>query len=372
MPSQKPANPGPHTYSPQPPPFSALDFYNQFHRNHSHSASQLSLPIYTSSPHSSPNPAAAAGYGYVSRGASIMRKVPGDGEGVVHEKVGDTTDMKEIPLNSPSIPVLPPHYRHNDYECQHGQHGGPCPYAYPSNGMHLRPQPGGEGHDSEDNHDHKRCHNSRLRRYLLPIIVILIIVAGIFILNACLVASGVIASWRNWDPDWKGVGEWKGIVGEHSPSVSPVPSAHSSLTNGGTNFAPVTATPIPQAAGNSPVAVPAGAALSGLGTAVTHALPPTAHPIVSHAEPAAHPLHAKREESAFTKHKLYLIVVFVGLFVVLILGILLSVWCCESAFENPCCCPCYFCACCGGLACLECIGCGLCCEGIQELGNSDD
>ncbi|KDQ23568.1 hypothetical protein PLEOSDRAFT_1086076 [Pleurotus ostreatus PC15] len=200
-----------------------------------------------------------------------MRKVPGDGEGVVHEKVGDTTDMKEIPLNSPSIPVLPPHYRHNDYECQH----------------------------------------------------------GIFILNACLVASGVIASWRNWDPDWKGVGEWKGIVGEHSPTASPVPSTHSSLTNGGTNFAPVTATPIAQAAGTSPVVLPAGAALSGLGTAVTHALPPAAHPIVSHAEPAAHPLHAKREESAFTKHKLYLIVVFVGLFVVLILGILLSVWCCE-------------------------------------------
>ncbi|KAF4588415.1 hypothetical protein EYR40_009965 [Pleurotus pulmonarius] len=367
MPSQKPENSGPHTYSPQPPPFSALDFYNQFHRNHSHSASQLSLPIYKSSPHASPNPAAVAGYGYVSRGASIMRKVPGEAEGAVHEKVGDTTDMKEIPLNSPSIPTLPPHYRHNDYECQQGQHHGPCPYAYPSNGMHLRPQPGGEGPDSEDNHAHKRCHNSRLRKYLLPILVILIIVAGIFILNACLVASGVIASWRNWDPDWKGVGEWKGIVGEHPPGAS---STHSGITHSAT--APATATAIPQAAGTSPVAVPAGAALAGLGTAVTHALPPTAHPIVSHAESAAHPLHAKREESAFTKHKLYLIVVFVGLFVVLILGILLSVWCCESAFENPCCCPCYFCACCGGLACLECIGCGLCCEGIQELGNSDD
>ncbi|KAJ7443576.1 hypothetical protein FB451DRAFT_1568660, partial [Mycena latifolia] len=54
-------------------------------------------------------------------------------------------------------------------------------------------------------------------------------------------------------------------------------------------------------------------------------------------------------ESAFTKHKLYLIVIFVGLLVVLILGVMLSAWCCKGAFENPCCCPCYLCACCGGL-----------------------
>lgn len=58
--------------------------------------------------------------------------------------------------------------------------------------------------------------------------------------------------------------------------------------------------------------------------------------------------------------KYYLIIVFVGLFIVVILGIMLSAWCCRGAFENPCCCPCYLCACCGGLACLECIGCGLC------------
>ncbi|KAJ7478990.1 hypothetical protein FB451DRAFT_1365605 [Mycena latifolia] len=72
-------------------------------------------------------------------------------------------------------------------------------------------------------------------------------------------------------------------------------------------------------------------------------------------------------ESAFTKHKLYLIVIFVGLLVVLILGVMLSAWCCKGAFENPCCCPCYLCACCGGLACLECIGCGLCAEGVEQM-----
>ncbi|KAJ6535055.1 hypothetical protein B0H19DRAFT_1184817 [Mycena capillaripes] len=92
-------------------------------------------------------------------------------------------------------------------------------------------------------------------------------------------------------------------------------------------------------------------------------------------------------ESAFTKHKLYLIVVFVGLVVVVILGVMLSAWCCRGAFENPCCCPCYLCACCGGLgtqsilpdlcitriltpsttACLECIGCGLCAEGVEQM-----
>ncbi|KAJ6632309.1 hypothetical protein B0H10DRAFT_1976909 [Mycena sp. CBHHK59/15] len=87
-------------------------------------------------------------------------------------------------------------------------------------------------------------------------------------------------------------------------------------------------------------------------------------------------LHVKRasdgsvssgNESSFTKHKLYLIVIFVGLLVVLILGVMLSAWCCKGVFENPCCCPCYLCACCGGLACLECIGCGLCAEGVEQM-----
>jgi hypothetical protein len=45
----------------------------------------------------------------------------------------------------------------------------------------------------------------------------------------------------------------------------------------------------------------------------------------------------------------YLIVVFVGLVVCVILAIMLSAWCCRGAFENPLCCPCYLCACCGGL-----------------------
>ncbi|KAL1659145.1 hypothetical protein GGF50DRAFT_65889 [Schizophyllum commune] len=71
--------------------------------------------------------------------------------------------------------------------------------------------------------------------------------------------------------------------------------------------------------------------------------------------------------STFTDHKYYLIVIFVGLVVVIILGIMLSAWCCKGAFQNPLCCPCYLCACCGGLACLECIGCGLCAEGFEEM-----
>ncbi|KAI9566617.1 hypothetical protein HD554DRAFT_2115099 [Boletus coccyginus] len=70
-------------------------------------------------------------------------------------------------------------------------------------------------------------------------------------------------------------------------------------------------------------------------------------------------------ESSFTQDKLYLIVVFVGLFLVLIAGIMLSYWCCRGSFQNPLCCPCYLCACCGGLACLECIGCGLCAAGLE-------
>ncbi|KAJ3716018.1 hypothetical protein FB446DRAFT_742710 [Lentinula raphanica] len=75
---------------------------------------------------------------------------------------------------------------------------------------------------------------------------------------------------------------------------------------------------------------------------------------------------ATDDNGTFVNNKLYLIIVFVGLFLVVILGICLSAWCCRGSFENPLCCPCYLCACCGGLACLECIGCGLCAEGIEN------
>lgn len=194
-----------HTYSP-PPPFSALDFYNQFHRDHSHS--DLTLP--QSSPYASPNLAGR----YLSRGASITKNVPADK--LLEEKGTEKSGMKEIPLNSPSIHAQPPHYRHNDFECQHGhrQGGGvACPYAHPSH--NLRPY--GDGFDSDGPDADKRCHSDRLRRILLPILVVLIIIVGIFTLNACLVSSGVMASWGDWD--WKGVGEWKGIVGEHQGGV---------------------------------------------------------------------------------------------------------------------------------------------------------
>ncbi|KAI0824380.1 hypothetical protein BC628DRAFT_1322941 [Trametes gibbosa] len=72
-------------------------------------------------------------------------------------------------------------------------------------------------------------------------------------------------------------------------------------------------------------------------------------------------------ENTFIHRKYYLIVVFVGLFLVILAAICLSAWCCRGAFQNPLCCPCYLCACCGGLACLECIGCGLCAEGIDNV-----
>ncbi|KAM5545748.1 hypothetical protein V8D89_000786 [Ganoderma adspersum] len=71
--------------------------------------------------------------------------------------------------------------------------------------------------------------------------------------------------------------------------------------------------------------------------------------------------------STFVSHKYYLIIVFVGLVLVVLAAICLSAWCCRGVFENPLCCPCYVCACCGGLACLECIGCGLCAEGIDQM-----
>ncbi|KAF9448760.1 hypothetical protein P691DRAFT_800332 [Macrolepiota fuliginosa MF-IS2] len=69
----------------------------------------------------------------------------------------------------------------------------------------------------------------------------------------------------------------------------------------------------------------------------------------------------------FIDRKYYLIIIFVGLVLLVIFGIILSVWCCRGVFENPLCCPCYLCACCGGLACLECVGCGLCAEGFEQV-----
>jgi len=67
----------------------------------------------------------------------------------------------------------------------------------------------------------------------------------------------------------------------------------------------------------------------------------------------------------FVHRKLYLIIIFVGLLLVLVLGIMLTFCCCRGSFENPLCCPCYLCACCGGISCLECIGCGLCCAAAE-------
>lgn len=78
------------------------------------------------------------------------------------------------------------------------------------------------------------------------------------------------------------------------------------------------------------------------------------------------PLSLVKRQSSFTSNKLYLIIIFVGLLLVVVAAIMLSFWCCRGAFENPLCCPCYLCACCGGLACLECIGCGLCAAGLEE------
>ncbi|KAI0668132.1 hypothetical protein C8Q78DRAFT_1071474 [Trametes maxima] len=80
-----------------------------------------------------------------------------------------------------------------------------------------------------------------------------------------------------------------------------------------------------------------------------------------------HIVNLSSSSNAHTAVTDYLIIVFVGLFLVFLAAICLSAWCCRGAFENPLCCPCYLCACCGGLACLECIGCGLCAEGVENM-----
>ncbi|KDR71539.1 hypothetical protein GALMADRAFT_789508 [Galerina marginata CBS 339.88] len=132
--------------------------------------------------------------------------------------------------------------------------------------------------------DHRHCHNGRLRRFLVPALLALVFLAGLFTFS-CMSGHSV----AGWGAD----------------------SLFSRAVTDGT---------------------------TGNGT-----------------------------QGSFIHNKLYLIVVFVGLLVVVILAVMLSAWCCKGAFENPLCCPCYLCACCGGLACLECIGCGLCAEGIDQM-----
>ncbi|THU90631.1 hypothetical protein K435DRAFT_255147 [Dendrothele bispora CBS 962.96] len=146
-------------------------------------------------------------------------------------------------------------------------------------------------HDSlSPHHNHKRCHASRLRRFLLPLTI------SLLSLGAVLAFSCVY--------------DMMGLLGYDSGSEGDGGFLMKRQSNGSTG--------------------------SGNG------------------------------DNTFIDRKYYLIVIFVGLVIVVILGICLSAWCCRGSFENPLCCPCYLCACCGGLACLECIGCGLCAEGIAE------
>ncbi|PPQ97692.1 hypothetical protein CVT26_001875 [Gymnopilus dilepis] len=168
-------------------------------------------------------------------------------------------------------------------------------------------------HDDElmySSHGHRRCHNARLKRYLLPALAVLLLLCGLMAMT-CM--SG-----------------YESLIGELGSS-----------------------------AGESLFSRQVGAGASnGSG-------------------------------SAFTHRKLYLIVIFVGLFLVLVLAVMLSAWCCRGAFENPLCCPCYLCACCGGLgespllpflmlsncandqffalACLDCIACGLCADAAEQM-----
>ncbi|KAF8889427.1 hypothetical protein CPB84DRAFT_1448174 [Gymnopilus junonius] len=148
---------------------------------------------------------------------------------------------------------------------------------------------------SNSNHEHggnghRRCHNARLRRYLLPALAVLLLLCGLMAVS-CMQGYGSLEEWGS------GAGE-----GLFSRQVGP-------------------------------------GASNGSG-------------------------------STFTNRKLYLIVIFVGLFLVLVFGVMLAAWCCRGkptkmsirreldpyfhscligSFENPLCCPCYLCACCGGL-----------------------
>ncbi|KAJ8482772.1 hypothetical protein ONZ45_g14839 [Pleurotus djamor] len=231
-------------------------------------------------------------------------KVGQDAPPVVEDEKA-AAKMQDIPINSPAIQArLPAHYRHNDFECQHGHRrdggdGGICPYMFPSN-LSFDPR---QGHSEYDHsHDHeadtqKPCHRSpQVRRFLLPLLVMLSIVAGIFILNACLVSSGAIASFGHWD--WKGIGEWRagvtdvddGLVGSDTGVVTVYPTHGIPRPNEGVTF------PVQSPSFSSKAH---GVDLPQIGSVGQIQETPLRSPL-------------KREEGAFTKHKLYLIVIFLG------------------------------------------------------------
>ncbi|KAF9490967.1 hypothetical protein BDN71DRAFT_1453638 [Pleurotus eryngii] len=217
-------------------------------------------------------------------------------------------------------------------------------------------------HDSQHQCRHQRkCHGARLRRILLPVVLAFTLLIGIITMHAvCFSNGGMINS---WGANGGVAGTWRGVASDGIPDVEPSTEILNKRIVDFSKLHIGTVTSVDdlakRVAGSSITKRQSGGAAPGNGN---------------------------NEESAFTRNKLYLIVLFVGLLVVIILGIMLSAWCCKSSFENPLCCPCYLCACCGGLgrfhispsaplvlqrthssACLECIGCGLCCEGVSEL-----
>jgi len=178
---------------------------------------------------------------------------------------------------------------------------------------HCEHHPSSEHHPNHHHQHHNNCHNNRLRQLFLPALIILLALGGLLAWSC--------VSWHGWST-------------------------------------------------------------YGIDTLVRRAATDTASTGTGNTF-----VHKKRQFISFScliisysfprggwGLLVYLIVIFVGLFVVLILGIMLSAWCCKSefpfhtpqtpppqpqlnsnffffsgSFENPLCCPCYLCACCGGL-----------------------
>ncbi|KAF4601530.1 hypothetical protein EYR38_006184 [Pleurotus pulmonarius] len=161
-------------------------------------------------------------------------------------------------------------------------------------------------HDSEHRCRHQRkCHGARLRRILLPVILAFTLLIGIITMHAVCFSNGGMVN--SWGADGGVIGVWRGVASDGVPDVEP---SAENLNKRIVDF--------------SKLHIGTVTSVDDLAKRVATS------PITKRQSGGAAPGNGSNEESAFTRNKLYLIVIFVGLLVVIILAIMLSAWCCKS------------------------------------------
>lgn len=160
-------------------------------------------------------------------------------------------------------------------------------------------------HDSQHRCRHQRkCHEARLRRILLPVILAFTLLIGIITMHAVCFSNGGMVN--SWGADGGVAGVWRGLASDGMPDVEPTTET---LNKRIVDFSKLHI---------------------GTVTSVDDLAKRVASSPITKRQSGGVPGNGNNEESAFTRNKLYLIVIFVGLLVVVILAIMLSAWCCKG------------------------------------------